>query len=180
VHWPVFGFVVASIVAGALLVAGRLWRAVTAPIQRTATSVLYEQSTWGNEVRAWPSDRQPDSDARATPLWVALVTLTCGYLANLVPYELITRSKFLYHYTPALLIGILLAATCVDAAWAWAYALGAKRAAEHPNRRLAVAIGTALLALAAGAGFYYWGLPSVYGLKLTHEQAQARKWREGW
>lgn len=32
---------------------------------------------------------------RSTPLWLAWITLFCGYLLNLVPYELVERSKFI-------------------------------------------------------------------------------------
>jgi len=124
----------------------------------------------GEAVKAWPED---GGGARATPLWVAGVTLTAGYYANLVPYELITRSKFIYHYNPALLVGVLLLATVLDAAWAAAVAGRRRQGAAAAALAAAVAAG-------AAAGFVYWGLPYVYGVRLSPAAAAARKWRDNW
>jgi dolichyl-phosphate-mannose--protein O-mannosyl transferase len=59
--------------------------------------------------------RFPRSAAALDPLLIPFATLYAGYLLNLVPYQLITRSKFVYHYIPALMQGVLLFATCVEA-----------------------------------------------------------------
>jgi dolichyl-phosphate-mannose--protein O-mannosyl transferase len=95
-----------------------------------------------------------------------------GYFGNLVPYELIDRSKFLYHYTPALLVGVLLVATCADRAWAWA----ASRGQAH---RALVGLACAALAATVAAGFWYWGV-FVYGVPLSHGEVQKRYWLPKW
>jgi len=41
---------------------------------------------------AWEVD---GGGPRSTPLWIGFATLWLGYMANLVPYELIERSKFI-------------------------------------------------------------------------------------
>ena len=175
---------------------------------------------------AWPED---GGGARGTPLWVAALTLTVGYYANLVgagarwarseprgerraggargrsargeargaravvrarrqqrarpnfaslpqvPYELIERSKFIYHYNPALLIGVLLLATLLDAGWA-----AAERARARAGARATVAALAVAVAGVAIAGFVYWGVPYVYGVRVSPEGALARRWRSGW
>jgi dolichyl-phosphate-mannose--protein O-mannosyl transferase len=93
------------------------------------------------------------------------------YYINLVPYQLIKRSKFVYHYIPALLMGVQLVVFVCHVAVRWSRLTG------RP------AIGTALVAsvyLLAGAGFWYWGIPYAYGTPLTWEQHQARKWISTW
>lgn len=59
-----------------------------------------------------PADDGSELNSRG---WVIpFVTLWSGYLLNLVPYRLIARSKFVYHYIPALMIGVLLCASRHD------------------------------------------------------------------
>ena len=99
------------------------------------------------------------------PLVIPFVVFYAGYLLNLVPYQLITRSKFVYHYIPALMQGVLLFAVAVEgllrfsrvAGWG-----GAGRAA------VAALFGVVL------AGFWYWGIPYSYGYKITSAQNAAR------
>jgi dolichyl-phosphate-mannose-protein mannosyltransferase len=51
---------------------------------------------------------------RWTPAFTVLIYCMLGYACNMVPYALVTRSCFLYHYMPALMYGQLLTATLVD------------------------------------------------------------------
>ena len=100
------------------------------------------------------------------------MTLWAGYLLNLVPYQLIARSKFVYHYVPALMVGVLLWALSLD----WVLALVGGRA-----RRTRVAAGVAgALFLVVGAAFWYWGLPYAYGYKISAEANRARLWSKKW
>ena len=114
-------------------------------------------------------------DARGWAIpWVVLWS---GYLLNLVPYMLIARSKFVYHYMPALMVGAALFALSMEALWGWA----ARAAAPAPRVRLAAAGAVTAAAFGAvTAAFFYFGLPFVYGYKLTHEQHQARMWNSKW
>ena len=61
------------------------------------------------------------------------------YYINLVPYQLIKRSKFVYHYIPALLMGVQLVVFVCHVAVRWSRLTG------RP------AIGTALVAATAAA-----------------------------
>lgn len=104
--------------------------------------------------------------------WVVpLVVLWSGYLLNLVPYTLIARSKFVYHYVPALMVGVLLIGFAVEAAWAVAGRLG--------RRSLALALSVAWFAAVTWA-FWYWGFPYAYGIKISPAEDAARKWRSRW
>jgi amino acid transporter len=108
--------------------------------------------------------------------WVIpFVTLWSGYLLNLVPYMGISRSKFVYHYIPALMVAVLLTALAVE--WLWARA-GAGRA--HAAFRLAAPAITAATYGVVIAGFVYWGIPFGYGVRLPWEGVQARKWNPKW
>jgi dolichyl-phosphate-mannose--protein O-mannosyl transferase len=103
---------------------------------------------------------------------VPFVTLWSGYLLNLVPYQLIKRSKFVYHYIPALMVGVLLYATALEALWA---AAGRSALAKR-----AAALVTLLCFASVAAGFWYWGIPYTYGMKISAEQNAARKWVSKW
>jgi len=174
VHWPVAAAVaVASLglalwaATGAARALGLLGGGAAGPAAGAVSAAA--------EGDAWPED---GGGARATPPWAAVLALTAGYYANLVPYELIERSKFIYHYNPALLIGVLLLAALVDAAWAAAAAL--RTPAGRQGGARAVGALAAAVAAVAVAGFAYWGIPYVYGIKLSPEAALARKWRSAW
>ena len=103
---------------------------------------------------------------------IPFVVLWSGYLLNLVPYQLIARSKFVYHYIPALVVGVLLFALSVD--WLLSVVGGRARA-----RVLAALIAAALFATVAFA-FYYWNVPYGYGYRITPEQNKARLWSRKW
>ena len=103
---------------------------------------------------------------------IPFVVLWSGYLLNLVPYQLIKRSKFVYHYIPALMVGVLLFALSVD----WLMAVVGGRARQ---RALAALLAAALFTTVAFA-FYYWNVPFGYGYRITPEQTKARLWSRKW
>lgn len=125
-----------------------------------------------------------DSEPLYTPPqgWVIPgVVLWSGYLLNLVPYMGISRSKFVYHYIPALMVAVLLAAYALEAAWCAAVALSPPAS----QRRAALKGAATLLTLAwfgvVAAGFWYWCIPFGYGQsRLPWDQVQARKWNAKW
>jgi dolichyl-phosphate-mannose--protein O-mannosyl transferase len=103
---------------------------------------------------------------------IPFVVLWAGYLLNLVPYQLIARSKFVYHYIPALMVGVLLFALSVDFLLA---VVGGRAKA----RVLAALIAAALFATVAFA-FYFWNVPYGYGYRISPEQGKARLWSRKW
>ena len=107
------------------------------------------------------------------PLIIPFVTLYLGYLLNLVPYQLIKRSKFVYHYIPALMVGVLLFATSLDA---FLRAAGLGGGFWKQGGR-AVAF---ILFLIVTYAFIYWGIPFAYGYKLGVKYMQARLWNKKW
>ncbi len=123
------------------------------------------QQAGGGGAASSAAGRAPKTVAALGPLVIPFVVFYAGYLLNLVPYQLITRSKFVYHYIPALMQGVLLFAVAVEgllrfsrvAGWG-----GAGRAA------VAALFGVVL------AGFWYWGIPYSYGYKITSAQNAAR------
>lgn len=99
---------------------------------------------------------------RAGPRPAALESaLVLAYLANLLPFVLISRVMFAYHYLAALCVAIVGIGYLLDRC--------------GPYRR---ALAALLLALAAAAFVYF--APLSYGLSLPTEQYDARFWVRGW
>lgn len=90
------------------------------------------------------------------------IFLLCGWLCNLLPYILVDRAAFIYHYMPGLFYGQLLTAVVVDLL--------------PPKTRIAIVV---ILMGVISAAFVYWS-PWVYCLPLTNEQHQARRWLSRW
>jgi dolichyl-phosphate-mannose--protein O-mannosyl transferase len=105
---------------------------------------------------------------------IPFFVLWSGYLLNLVPYQLIKRSKFVYHYIPALMVGVLLFAFALEAVWGWA-----GRSKSAAPTRVAQLITVALFSLVS-FGFYFWGLPFAYGLRISPADSRARLWSDRW
>lgn len=90
------------------------------------------------------------------------VFLLFGWLTSLLPFVLVDRTSFLYHYLPALMYGQLLAALLLD---------------QLPRRlRYFLCV---LIACAVLAAFTYWA-PWVYALPRTSEWHQSRRWMARW
>ena len=87
--------------------------------------------------------------------------IVIAWLANMLPFVLISRVMFVYHYLPALCIALLGLGHLIDR-----------------SGRDARWLAPALIALAA-AGFVYFA-PVTYGLTLTHAEFDARMWLRGW
>ena len=119
----------------------------------------------------------PASARALEPLLIPFGTLYAGYLLNLVPYQLIKRSKFVYHYVPALLMGVLLFAVAVEALLRFGRVLGGARGAGW---RVASQAAVVALFAVVLAGFVYWGVPYGYGYKISPRQHAARMWNKKW
>jgi dolichyl-phosphate-mannose--protein O-mannosyl transferase len=172
VWWGVFGNFVAVTAVGALWMGRALLGLGAKPAAAAAAPAPAAPAV---EPLLAPLLAPSALDARGWAIpWVVLWS---GYLLNLVPYMLIARSKFVYHYMPALMVGAALFALSMEALWGWA----ARAAAPAPRVRAAAAAAVTAAAFAAvTAAFFYFGLPFVYGYKLTHEQHQARMWNSKW
>eukprot|EP00808_Paulinella_micropora_P016135 g29894.t1 len=102
------------------------------------------------------------------PTKVLLGILVTGYTGCLVPFCLVPRSQWNYHYALALVCAMLLTGLCADL-------LLKSPALKQELRYLLVGIVEMVIV----AGFIYWA-PWTYGFKLTPEQHEARKWNELW
>lgn len=85
-----------------------------------------------------------------------------GYFANLLPFMLIGRVMFLYHYETALIFSVISIALLLDY-----FELKKKM------------IISGLLILIALSAFIYWS-PLTYGTPLSDQQLKSRMWLKSW
>lgn len=90
------------------------------------------------------------------------IFLLSGWLCNLMPYILVDRAAFLYHYMPGLFYGHLLASLLVD---------------FLPTKSRVVFV--AIVCAALTAAFLYWA-PWIYALPLTDKDHSALKLLPKW
>lgn len=90
------------------------------------------------------------------------VFLLSGWLCNLLPYILVDRAAFLYHYIPGLFYGQLLTAVVMD---------------MIPPKVRSLAGGLAMGFMFAA--YVYWS-PWIYAFPLTKEQHDERRWLPRW
>jgi dolichyl-phosphate-mannose-protein mannosyltransferase len=91
-----------------------------------------------------------------------MIFITIGYLANLLPFMLIGRVMFLYHYETALIFSIMAVAFLVDI--------------MVPKKKVIAIVLILAIALSA---FIYWS-PLTYGTPLTDLQMKSRMWLTTW
>jgi hypothetical protein len=120
----------------------------------------------------------------------AMAPTSCGGSPCPPPSPALPR--FVYHYIPALLMGIQLLTFVCHVALSWAgldvpspplltRLLGsAGAAAAWRARPLVAASFVGGVFTWAALGFWYWGAPYAYGLPLTPQQHQARHWYHTW
>lgn len=85
-----------------------------------------------------------------------------GWLINLLPYILVDRSAFVYHYLPGLIYAQLLSGVMVD---------------QMP-KKVSFIVMFALLAASIAAFLYY--VPWIYCFPITSEQHAERRWLPRW
>ena len=80
------------------------------------------------------------------------------------------------------MVGILLLGVCIDALWSWAIPKGGSvpQTPLSSSRARLIAVFCTLVALAALAGYVYWGIPFVHGMRLSDDDEHAREWLEKW
>lgn len=88
--------------------------------------------------------------------------LLFGWLCNLIPYVLVDRAAFIYHYLPGLFYGELLCGLLVDLL---------------PSRLRALSV--CILVTLMGAALIYWS-PWVYAFALPLEKHAQRRWLPRW
>lgn len=88
--------------------------------------------------------------------------LLAGYLTNLLPYMLVERCYFLYHYLPALTYGQLLTVFLVDSL--------------PKTARILV---TVLMGVSIVAAFVFWA-PWTYCLPIDFASVKQRQWMPRW
>jgi dolichyl-phosphate-mannose--protein O-mannosyl transferase len=183
VYWPV-AFTVIACTLGVLAWFGRIIKWVLFPERPLALPA----PAASDDKAMCPPPRPSPLFAAATAVnsiggggWVIpFVTLLFGYYINLVPYELIVRSKFAYHYIPALIVGMMFTVFTADVLW---------RASDLPctgngfvakyRKHISRGFVYAIFAFAL-LGFYYWALPYAYGVPLTLKQHRERMWVHAW
>jgi dolichyl-phosphate-mannose--protein O-mannosyl transferase len=117
--------------------------------------ILFLLVNFPPKLAAWAVRARPQVADR-TETFVVL-----AYLVNVLPFVLIGRIMFLYHYLAALCVALLALGYLLD------------RTGRYRGR-----LAIALLALAA-AGFVYFA-PLTYGLPLAPADFDARFWVKGW
>lgn len=89
--------------------------------------------------------------------------IAIAFFANFLPFALIGRVMFLYHYETALVFSIIALAFLIDLI---------------KNKKIKITI--ILLILAVSMWFFIYFSPFTYGLPLTDEGLNARMWFETW
>ena len=101
----------------------------------------------------------------------AIAVLLIGYLGNLVPYVLVPRETWNYHYLPALLYAVLLLGLVLDVLLK----------ASHGSVTLHATTKLLLVALVCSAGVLFAYLsPWVYAFPMTQAQTDARMLFKAW
>lgn len=97
--------------------------------------------------------------------FVGTSILLMGFGANFVPWMLITRCQFSYHYQPASVFAFI----------ALTWYLARLTSAPRNAAKLVVVLALGLI----GAAFIYW-LPLATGSNISIEQFHARMWLQSW
>ncbi|HEY8598284.1 MAG TPA: phospholipid carrier-dependent glycosyltransferase [Thermomicrobiales bacterium] len=104
----------------------------------------------------WWADRHP-----------ALPVLVIGFFGQWLPWALIPRIAYIYHFLPAAIFGIFAVAVVVDELWEW----GRKEFAGK-----ALAVGYVTVVVVAFVFFY----PIYSSVNLTKPEFESRIWFEHW
>lgn len=115
-------------------------------------SIRYRDAKWLKALR-----RESFLYARRTSIF-----LFWGWLINLLPYILVDRSAFVYHYLPGLIYAQLLSGVLVD---------------QLPKKLRAVVV--VVLFSVTIAGFIYYA-PWIYCTPLTSDEHAERRWLKRW
>jgi len=163
---------------------------------------------------SWPPSRNDTTDQKSSSsegparvcgalggcshLELGRVQLLLGYLINWLPFIMVERVAFLYHFLPSLLFALMLLGVGFDAAIPSKAALlrssdrqvsskahDAAAGVSEPMYRLALDEGNVRWIAAAGivaamSLFFAFFAPLVYGPPMTHADFKARMWLKTW
>eukprot|EP00301_Raphidiophrys_heterophryoidea_P020327 c5053_g1_i1.p1 GENE.c5053_g1_i1~~c5053_g1_i1.p1 ORF type:complete len:582 (+),score=95.76 c5053_g1_i1:57-1802(+) len=127
-----------------------------------------------NEVSASGSSPSGHSDAGLTgkataSMWYRAFELYLGYISSILPYILVRRSCFIYHYMPSLFFALLATGLVCD------HLLFLRTARLRP--RIYFLVGAVLL---FSWSFWFFGV-FTYAVPITVDQFEARIWVDpGW
>jgi len=125
----------------------------------SALSILVLSFHWIHSLRNFFLQRAYDK------AFLPLSFILIGFFGNFLPWALVSRSTFLYHYQPASGFAFMAFAFCL-------YSLGKK---NQPQYKI---LYRSLLFMVAVA-FLYW-LPLQLGLEIEKESFYQRMWFESW
>ncbi len=114
--------------------------------------------------------------ARMRPVKWPLILLGVGWLANYLPFALIQRPMFLYHYFFALIFSMMFVAVGLGALLKWSHGEG-ERPFSFGSRWSAIGYWGVLGVLLMS--FLYFA-PLSYGIPLTADGLASRMWLESW
>eukprot|EP00301_Raphidiophrys_heterophryoidea_P003957 c1175_g1_i1.p1 GENE.c1175_g1_i1~~c1175_g1_i1.p1 ORF type:complete len:557 (+),score=103.73 c1175_g1_i1:1-1671(+) len=97
-----------------------------------------------------------------------MLQLYTGWIASILPYALISRACFIYHYMPSLVFAILLTGVLFDVSFnAWSV----------PHWLRVVIVSNLIVAFTWA---FYFFAPLSYGDEMTFNENKARRWFESW
>eukprot|EP00298_Acanthocystis_sp_HF-20_P012408 c19871_g1_i2.p1 GENE.c19871_g1_i2~~c19871_g1_i2.p1 ORF type:complete len:321 (-),score=109.54 c19871_g1_i2:17-979(-) len=109
---------------------------------------------------------------------VTQIVLFIGYLGNLLPFHYVQRSKFHFHYIPALLIGIIHFSFCLECLISWIMKKS-NDTKKYGNLLKFVFIVNSFIMIGAFISFCWWS-PWTYGFPLLKEDVSSRKLYSFW
>ena len=97
-----------------------------------------------------------------------LLQVYIGWVASILPYALISRACFIYHYMPSLIFAVIITGVVADCLVA--------RFSVPPFVQWAV-----VMALVSAFMWAFWFfIPLSYGTPMTRLENHERRWFEGW
>eukprot|EP01102_Stenamoeba_stenopodia_P005695 TRINITY_DN16436_c0_g1_i1.p1 TRINITY_DN16436_c0_g1~~TRINITY_DN16436_c0_g1_i1.p1 ORF type:complete len:589 (-),score=61.91 TRINITY_DN16436_c0_g1_i1:47-1813(-) len=133
-----------------------------------ALDILKLRTRWGMNIRVVRIIHQEFNRYR-----FALMMTLGGYVLNLVPFALVPRITWIYHYQPSLIHGMLMMSVSAQITLSIAEKLNSKKL--HQLTLLFWA-----LTVCAATMYYYYFFPWIYGRPLSNEEHNNRMWIKEW
>eukprot|EP00298_Acanthocystis_sp_HF-20_P002316 c12741_g1_i1.p1 GENE.c12741_g1_i1~~c12741_g1_i1.p1 ORF type:complete len:613 (-),score=210.18 c12741_g1_i1:12-1850(-) len=141
----------------------------------TLCSFFFIKKRMNSSQRNKPTNETEDvKEIKNDWYWITrYMSLWFGYSINLFPYILIPRSKFGYHYIPALEVGCLLIALCVEKIFSIV------KSYNSTTLMRVFQICLLMFAILIGVSHWYWSV-WTYGFPITTAEHESRKWVKKW